>query len=54
MKDRRAPWLLPLIAAVILSVWMIGQVIAGVVTLAMDVVSDADPGFAPVPTQPQP
>ena len=54
MKDRRGPWLSGLVCAVIGSVWMIGQVIGGVVSMTGDVISDAGPSFAPVPTQPQP
>jgi hypothetical protein len=54
MKDRRGPWLSGLVCAVIGSVWMIGQVIGGVVSMTSDLVSDAVPDFTPVPTQSQP
>lgn len=39
MKARRGPWLVGLIVALAGSVWMIGQVVGGVVSLITDVVS---------------
>jgi hypothetical protein len=54
MKDRRGPWLSGLVCAVIGSVWMIGQVIGGVVSISNDLISVAAPDFTPVSTQPQP
>ena len=39
MKNRRGPWLSGLIAALIGAVWMIGQVIDGVVSMITDVLS---------------
>jgi hypothetical protein len=54
MKDRRGPWLGGLVFAVIGSVWMIGQVIGGVVSMTSDLISVAVPDFTPVPTLPQP
>jgi hypothetical protein len=46
MKDRRGPWLSGLIVALIGAVWMIGQVIGGVVSMVGDVISDAVPPIA--------
>jgi hypothetical protein len=46
MKDRRSPWLSGLIVALIGAVWMIGQVIGGVVSMVGDVISDAVPPIA--------
>jgi hypothetical protein len=54
MKDRRWPWMSGLVCAVIGSVWMVGQVVGGVVSMTGDLISGAGPSFAPVPTQPQP
>jgi hypothetical protein len=39
VKCRRGPWLSGLIAAVIGAVWMIGQVIGGVVSMITDTLS---------------
>ena len=39
MKNRRGPWLSGLIAAGIGVVWMIGQVIGGVVSMTTDTLS---------------
>ena len=39
MKNRRGPWLSGLIAALIGAVWMIGQVIGGVVSMITDTLS---------------
>ena len=39
MKNRRGPWLSGLIAAGIGAVWMIGQVIGGVVSMITDTLS---------------
>lgn len=39
MKNRRGPWLSGLIAAGIGAVWMIGQVIGGVVSMVTDTLS---------------
>ena len=39
MKNRRGPWLSGLIAAGIGAVWMIGQVIGGVVSMTTDTLS---------------
>ena len=39
MKNRRGPWLSGLIAALIGAVWMIGQVIGGVVSMIADTLS---------------
>jgi hypothetical protein len=46
MKDRRGPWLSGLIMALIGAVWMIGQVVGGVVSMVSDVISDAVPPIA--------
>lgn len=54
MNNRRGPWLSGLVWAVIGSVWMIGQVIGGVVSMTSDLISVAAPDFTPVSTQPQP
>lgn len=54
MKERRGPWLGGLVCAVIGSLWMIGQVIGGVVSMTSELISDAGPGFASVPTRLQP
>jgi len=39
VKNRRGPWLSGLIAALIGTVWMIGQVIGGVVSMITDALS---------------
>ena len=39
MKNRRGPWLSGLIAAGIGAVWMIGQVIGGVISMITDILS---------------
>ena len=39
MKNRRGPWLSGLIAALIGAVWMIGEVIGGVVSMITDTLS---------------
>jgi hypothetical protein len=39
VKNRRGPWLSGLIAALIGAVWMIGQVIGGVVSMITDTLS---------------
>jgi hypothetical protein len=39
VKNRRGPWLSGLIAALIGAVWMIGQVIGGVVSVITDTLS---------------
>ena len=40
MKARRGPWLSGLILALVSTVWMVGQVIGGLVTMATDWVSN--------------
>ena len=40
MKARRGPWLSGLIVALAATVWMVGQVIGGLVTMASDFVSN--------------
>jgi hypothetical protein len=54
MKNRRGPWLSGLVCAVIGSVWTIGHVIGGVVSMTSDLVSGAVPDFTLAPTQSQP
>jgi hypothetical protein len=39
VKNRRGPWLSGLIAAIIGAVWMIGQVIGGVVSMITETLS---------------
>ena len=39
MKTRRGPWLSGLIAALLGAVWLIGQVVGGVVSLITDALS---------------
>jgi len=39
VKNRRGPWLSGLIAAGIGAVWMIGQVIGGVISMITDILS---------------
>ena len=53
MKTRRTPWLSGLIVAVIGSVWMIGQVLGGLVSLVGDLLS-ADMSAGTTVSAPQP
>lgn len=46
MKARRGPWLSGLLLALVATVWMVGQVIGGLVTMAGDIM--------PHPTGPPP
>jgi hypothetical protein len=46
MKTRRGPWLSGLIFALIGAVWMIGQVVGGVVSLITDALSAGLPAPA--------
>lgn len=39
MKPRRGPWLSGLILALTVTVWMVGQVIGGTLTMAGDMLS---------------
>ena len=39
MKTRRGPWLSGLIVALVAAVWMVGQVIGGVVSMITDTLS---------------
>ncbi|MDV3133335.1 hypothetical protein [Mycobacterium sp. 29Ha] len=52
MKTRRGPWLAGLILALAGSVWMIGQVVGGVVSLITDALSVGSP--EPATTLPLP
>lgn len=40
MKARRGPWLSGLILALVATVWMVGQVLGGLVAMASDIVSN--------------
>lgn len=46
MKARRGPWLSGLIVALVATVWMVGQIIGGVVTLSSQMLS-IDPAGPP-------
>jgi hypothetical protein len=46
MKARRGPWLSGLVLALVFTVWMIGQVIGGVITMVGHVLS-TDPAGPP-------
>lgn len=47
MKARRGPWLSGLIAALALMVWMVGQVIGGMLAMTADMLSTFPSGPAP-------
>jgi len=40
VKARRGPWLSGLTLALVATVWMVGQVLGGLVTMASDIVSN--------------
>ena len=55
MKTRRGPWLSGLIVALVAAVWMVGQVLGGVVSLVGGVLSvdmPAQPAAVSAPADP--
>lgn len=51
MSRRRGPWLSGLVVALVGALWMVGQVIGGVVTLVGGLLSVEPPALRPVMTE---
>lgn len=49
MPERRGPWLSGLIVALLGAVWLVGQVLCGVVSLAVDAVGVVPAGGVGMP-----